>query len=74
MVHFHAQEAVPERFRSRLLYQHSPSVTLMRTPLEENIRIGEDIGGKLAIKKSPTVIPFHGKAMFWARTGEKMVR
>jgi uncharacterized protein (UPF0261 family) len=56
MVNFHARETVPERFRDRLLYQHNPSVTLMRTTLEENVRIGEDIGGKLAIKKSPTVI------------------
>jgi uncharacterized protein (UPF0261 family) len=51
MVHFHAQEAVPERFRSRLLYQHSLSVTLMRTPLEENIRIGEDIGEEIGDKE-----------------------
>ena len=56
MVNFHARETVPERFRGRLLYQHHPSVTLMRTTLAENIRIGEDIRGKLAIKKSPTVI------------------
>ena len=34
-------ETVPERYHDRLLYQWNPNVTLLRTNVEENRRIGE---------------------------------
>jgi uncharacterized protein (UPF0261 family) len=37
---------VPDNFKDRPSYQHNPTVTLMRTTVEENSRIGEDIGRK----------------------------
>jgi uncharacterized protein (UPF0261 family) len=49
MVNFHAPETVPEEFRERKFYPHNPSVTLMRTTVEECARIGADIGRKLAV-------------------------
>ena len=56
MVNFYAIDTVPERFRGRLLHQHDSQVTLMRTTPEENIRIGETIGRKLAAATGPVAI------------------
>ena len=47
MVNFAGREAVPERYRQRLLYEHNPQITLMRTSVEENARMGRWIGEKL---------------------------
>ena len=35
MVNFWAPSTVPDRFRGRLLYEHNPNVTLMRTTTDE---------------------------------------
>jgi uncharacterized protein (UPF0261 family) len=47
MVNFWAIETVPERYRNRNLYRHTPQVTLMRTSADENRRVGAWIGEKL---------------------------
>ncbi len=47
MVNFWAIDTVPERFRNRNLYRHTPQVTLMRTTADECRRIGQWIGDKL---------------------------
>ena len=47
MVNFGALDTVPERYKSRKLHVHNPQVTLMRTSVEENARMGEWIGAKL---------------------------
>ncbi|MGI9520580.1 MAG: ABC transporter permease [Hyphomicrobiaceae bacterium] len=47
MVNFGARDSVPEKYRSRNLYEHNPQVTLMRTSPEENDRIGRWIGSRL---------------------------
>ncbi|MEQ8396104.1 ABC transporter permease [Thalassobaculum sp.] len=47
MVNFNAPETVPERYRSRTLYEHNPQITLMRTTPEENDRMGRWIGERL---------------------------
>jgi len=62
MVNFHARETVPERFRDRKLYQHNPSVTLMRTTADECRRIGADIGHKLssAVGQACVLLPAQG--------------
>jgi uncharacterized protein (UPF0261 family) len=56
MVNFHARETVPTRFADRLFYQHNASVTLMRTTPEECVRIGDDIGRKLADSIGPVTM------------------
>jgi uncharacterized protein (UPF0261 family)/ABC-type branched-subunit amino acid transport system ATPase component len=53
MVNFGAFESVPERFRSRRLYRHNPTVTLMRTTVDENRAIGEFIAAKLNAMTGP---------------------
>lgn len=39
MVNFGPRDSVPEKFRARRLYQHNPTVTLMRTTPEENSQL-----------------------------------
>lgn len=48
MVNFGPKDTIPEKFSGRLLYEHNPAVTLMRTTREECQRIGEDIVRKLS--------------------------
>jgi len=47
MVNFAAPETVPEKYRSRNLYEHNPQITLMRTTADENRQMGEWIGERL---------------------------
>lgn len=47
MVNFDGPDSVPTEFRGRLFYQHNPQVTLMRTTVEENVKIARFIGEKL---------------------------
>jgi uncharacterized protein (UPF0261 family)/ABC-type branched-subunit amino acid transport system ATPase component len=53
MVTFGPPEAVPEAYRGRLFYQHNPQVTLMRTTVEENERMGRWIGERLNRMEAP---------------------
>jgi uncharacterized protein (UPF0261 family)/ABC-type branched-subunit amino acid transport system ATPase component len=53
MVNFGPMESVPERYRGRTLHVHNPSVTLMRTTPEENVRIGRWIGERLNLMDGP---------------------
>jgi uncharacterized protein (UPF0261 family) len=53
MVNFGAWDTVPERFRTRRLYRHNPTVTLMRTTADENRAIGEFIAKKLNAMAGP---------------------
>ena len=47
MVNFRGMATVPAQYRNRLLHAHNPHITLMRTNVEENTRIGAWIGMKL---------------------------
>ncbi|MGT2439317.1 Tm-1-like ATP-binding domain-containing protein [Bradyrhizobium betae] len=47
MVNFGAPDTIPERYRDRKLHVHNPQVTLMRTTVEENERMGRWIGERL---------------------------
>ncbi|TDJ74898.1 MAG: UPF0261 family protein [Planctomycetota bacterium] len=62
MVNFGAKETVPQRYADRLLYVHNPQVTLMRTTVEENRRIGEWIARKLNLCEGPVrlLVPERG--------------
>ena len=56
MVNFGPLSSVPERFRDRHFYEHNPTVTLMRTTVEENEQIGIEIGRKAGAATGPTAI------------------
>jgi uncharacterized protein (UPF0261 family)/ABC-type branched-subunit amino acid transport system ATPase component len=53
MVNFGPRDSVPERYRDRTLHVHNPTVTLMRTTPEENVRIGRWIGERLNLMDGP---------------------
>lgn len=65
MVNFGPYDTVPGQFKDRNLYKHNPSVTLMRTTVEENRQLGEIIAGKLNMSDGPTalMIPLKGVSM-----------
>jgi uncharacterized protein (UPF0261 family) len=56
MVNFGPPDTIPERFRQRRFHVHNPSVTLMRTTVEENRQLGEEIGRKAAAATGPVKI------------------
>jgi uncharacterized protein (UPF0261 family)/ABC-type branched-subunit amino acid transport system ATPase component len=53
MVNFGAWDTVPERFRGRKLYRHNPTVTLMRTTVDECRAIGAFLADKLNAMTGP---------------------
>ena len=65
MVNFAAVESVPKEFQGRNLYKHNPTVTLMRTTIEENRQLGLIVSEKLNMAKSPTalMLPLKGVSM-----------
>jgi uncharacterized protein (UPF0261 family) len=67
MANFGPLSTVPEKFRQakRLLYEWNPSVTLMRTNIEENRRMGEIFAGKANRATGPVafLIPLRGVSM-----------
>lgn len=65
MVNFGAADTVPERFRERTLYRHNPTVTLMRTSVEECREIGRRIAERLSQATGPVVLvlPMRGVSM-----------
>lgn len=56
MVNFHAPETVPDRFRDRTLYRHNPNVTLLRTNVDENQRLGAIVAEKLNRSTAPVTV------------------
>ena len=65
MANFDAIETVPERYLDRNLYQWNPNVTLLRTDVEENARIGEIIAAAVNLASAPTAVllPMRGVSM-----------
>jgi uncharacterized protein (UPF0261 family) len=56
MVNFGPLESVPAEFRDRLLYEHNPTVTLMRTTPEECAALGRIVAEKLNRARGPITI------------------
>ena len=65
MCNFWALSTVPEKYRSRNLYQWNPNVTLMRTNVEENRIMGKMIAKAANDSKGPVAIllPLKGVSM-----------
>jgi uncharacterized protein (UPF0261 family) len=62
MVNFGPRDTVPERFGSRNLFVHNPSVTLMRTTPEECAELGERVAARLSAATGPVslFLPLRG--------------
>lgn len=65
MVNFGPMDTVPKQFDNRKFYKHNPTVTLMRTTVDENIKIGEKIAEKLNMASGNTILmlPLKGVSM-----------
>jgi uncharacterized protein (UPF0261 family) len=65
MVNFGAPDTVPDEFEDRTMYQHNPSVTLMRTTPEETAELGRQIAERLSAAIGPTAlfVPLRGVSM-----------
>jgi len=65
MVNFGALDTVPEHYRARKLYQWNPNITLLRTNIAENGRIGELIAAAANAATGPVavVLPLKGVSM-----------
>ena len=62
MVNFGPPDTVPEKFKDRKFYQHNPTITLMRTTVDENAELGKIMAQKLGRAKGATtvIIPKRG--------------
>lgn len=74
MVNFGPRPSVPLQFSERLLYKHNPDITLLRTSVDENEKLGKQIAEKLRenAKKPEMVqvfIPLGGLSMLSTRDG-----
>ena len=65
MANFDSIDTVPQRYRERNLYQWNPNVTLLRTNVEENIRIGDIIAAAInqATASVAVLLPMKGVSM-----------
>lgn len=65
MANFWGIETVPEKYRNRNLYQWNPNVTLLRTNVEENVKMGQMIAAAANAATAPVavLIPLKGVSM-----------
>ena len=71
MVNFGAPETVPKKFKDRTFYQSKPTVTLMRTSINENKKMGEIFAEKInkAPQNKAVLIPTKGWSVVGAADG-----
>jgi uncharacterized protein (UPF0261 family) len=62
MANFWAMDTMPGKYKSRKLYQWNPNITLLRTNIEENQRIGEMLAAAANAASAPVaiLIPLQG--------------
>ena len=72
MANFWGIDTVPEKYKGRKLYQWNPQVTLLRTNVEENARIGEMIAAAANAATAPVaiVLPLKGVSMLDSEGGD----
>ncbi len=72
MANFWARDTVPEKYRQRNLYEWNPNITLLRTNVEENKRMGEMIARAANQSTGPVtiLIPLKGVSQLDSPGGE----
>ena len=72
MVNFWAPETVPAQFAHRKLFHWNPNVTLMRTDVEENRRLGKILADKINQSTGPVrvLLPLRGISQLDSEGGE----
>lgn len=65
MVNFGSPDTIPEKFTGRNFYNHSSTITLMRTTVAENKKLGKVIAEKLNMSKGQVAVflPLQGVSM-----------
>lgn len=56
MVKFGSRDSVPERFGGRVLFEHNPQITLMRTDRDECEELGRRVAARLNTASGPTAV------------------
>jgi uncharacterized protein (UPF0261 family) len=56
MANFWGIDTMPEKYKGRNLYQWNPNVTLLRTNVEENVKMGEMIAAAASAASAPVAI------------------
>jgi uncharacterized protein (UPF0261 family) len=72
MANYWGIDTVPEEYRSRVLYKWNPNVTLMRTNVEENFKIGEMIAAaaNAATAAVAVLLPLKGVSQLDSEGGD----
>lgn len=72
MANFWGIDSIPEKYKSRKLYQWNPNVTLLRTNVEENRKMGEMIAAAANTADGPVaiLIPLKGVSMLDSPGGD----
>lgn len=72
MANFWGIDTVPEKYKNRKLYEWNPNVTLLRTNVEENARIGQMIAAAANAATAPVAIllPLKGVSMLDSEGGD----
>lgn len=56
MVKFGSRDSVPDRFGERLLFEHNPQITLMRTSADECEELGRRVASRLNMATGPAAV------------------
>lgn len=72
MANFWGIDTVPEKYKGRNLYQWNPNVTLLRTDVEENARMGQMLAAAANAATAPVAIllPLKGVSMLDSPGGD----
>lgn len=72
MANFNSVDSMPEKYRTRNIYQWNPNVTLLRTNVEENTRMGEMLAAAANASTAPVAIllPLKGVSMLDSEGGQ----
>jgi uncharacterized protein (UPF0261 family) len=75
LVNFKTPETVPEKWKDRVFYRHTPHITLMRTNVEESALLGRLFAKKINEAKGQTVvlIPVQGFSAYDSPEGPKSI-
>ncbi len=71
MANFWAPDSIPEQYKTRRFYAHNPTVTLIRTNIEENRELGGIMAAKLNRSTGPltVLLPRQGLSVIDSRGG-----
>ena len=72
MANFNGVDTMPDKYRSRNIYQWNPNVTLLRTNVEENRQMGEMLAAAANASTAPVAIllPLKGVSMLDSEGGQ----